>query len=275
VFGCPCGWRGLAIDTSRSRLGAAPTSCPRCLGTDITRTSEKHPRITRVCRDCGADFKSTSRKEPARCAKCRGQQASAQAWTTRRKKYDWTPQREAYLRTHYDGKVKRRAEAIARALGWPTWVIKKHAQQLGLAYPVDRKDYTAAEVALIEEWTGARSSRWIAKRLHRTETSVVLKQKRLGMSRRVRDGYTVGAVSECFGVDHHSVDRWIREGKLHATRRGTDRTGKQGDIYKITDADIKAFVRDHPTAFRLDKVDPVWFLDLVLGAPRHAIEAVA
>lgn len=266
VFTCACGWRGQAIATTVSRRGRAPAACPKCLATTLTRTAENHPRITRTCL-CGIDYLSTSRRDPPQCAKCRGKNASAKAWVTRQKKYNWTPERDALLRRRYDGKIKHRARELARILGWPSWVIKKRAAALGLAYSVDRRDYTMEEVAFVEEWTSARSSKWIARRLKRTETSVMLKQKRMGLSRRVRDGYTVGALSECFGVDHHSVDRWIREGQLRAKRRGTERAGKQGDIYKITDADVKAFVRHHPTAFRLDKVDQVWFLDLILGSP--------
>lgn len=268
VWSCGvCGWRGVTAALGRGR------KCGACGSAVVAKVSERHPRVTRRCADCPTVFLSTSLAPVARCAKCRGRVASQRAWSTRQKKYDWTPARETYLRAHYDGKIKRRAEAIAARLGWPVYVIKHHAQVLGLCYPVDRRAFTPAEVAFIEEWTGSRASKWIAHRLKRSETSVVLKQKRMHLSRRVRDGYTVAAVSEAFGVDHHSVDRWIREGALRAGRRGTARADKQGDIYKITEPDLKAFVRNHPTAFRLDKVDQVWFLDLILGAPATPVDS--
>ena len=37
------------------------------------------------------------------------------------------------------------------------------------------------------------------------------------------------------------------------------------DAWYFTDQDLLHFIRNHPLEFRLDKVDQLWFLDLVLG----------
>ena len=65
----------------------------------------------------------------------------------------------------------------------------------------------------------------------------------------------------CFGTDHNVIGRWIKSGKLKATRR---KTFKQHDPYDISDGAIMDFVREHPMEFRLDKVDQEWFMKLVL-----------
>lgn len=272
VYTCACGWRGLTLGGVRFRRGAAPTACPDCRSAALVVSIETHPRVTRICA-CGTAFLSTSRVEPPRCVKCRGRAASAAAWASRGgPRYRWTEDKDAYLRKHYDSRVRGRVSAIARVFGWPGWVVKKRAARLSLATPMQRRDWTPAEVAFVEDWTGSRTSHWIAKRLKRTESSIAAKQKHLNVSRRVRDGYTCDGLALCFGVDAHVIARWIRDGKLTARRRGTARQGKQGDIHKITDDDVRAFLRDHPTTCRLDKVEQGWFLDLVLGAPRPATE---
>ena len=266
VFICPCGWQGFAVGGHRSRPGVPPARCPSCGRADFRLESHQHGRITRTCVVCGQPFLGgrTAQACPTPCRVTQRHQQLTESWRAR-KKYMWTPARDQVLRDRYDGKVRGRAAVIARALGWPAWVVKRRAAQLGLTHPVDRRDYTAEEVTVLEEWTGHYSSDSIAKRLGRSLTSVVLKQKRMGLSRRVRDGYTLRDLELCFGTDHRVIERWVREGKLTIRKRGTGRAGKQGDTWSVSDTQLVAFVRDHPLAFRLDKVDQVWFMDLVTG----------
>ena len=42
--------------------------------------------------------------------------------------------------------------------------------------------------------------------------------------------------------------------------RGTDRAR---DAWAVTDADLVRFITEHPLAFRLDKVNQTWFMDLI------------
>jgi hypothetical protein len=57
-------------------------------------------------------------------------------------------------------------------------------------------------------------------------------------------------------------------------RRGTNRPR---DAWAVSDADLLRFIQDHPLTFRLDKVDQVWFLDLITngGLIRRALAADA
>jgi len=184
-------------------------------------------------------------------------------------KYLWTPERDQVLRERYDGKVKGRAAAIAASLGWPTWCIKKRAAALGLCYPVDQKDWTPKEERFLWEHAGRRLTRWMARQLGRSEASVVLKLRRMKISGRYREGYTLQELELCFGCDHHMIDRWIRAGWLRGRRRGTRRNvgphgGGPHDPWVFSDAGLLAFIQAHPTDFRLDKVDQLWFMDLLL-----------
>ncbi len=45
----------------------------------------------------------------------------------------------------------------------------------------------------------------------------------------------------------------------------------------MTDADLLRFIETHPLAFRLDKVDQVWFMDLITNGRliRRALAAAS
>lgn len=224
-------------------------------------------KTQRQCGDCGRPFLGGPYAKTGPC--CR--------WKHRgrtRKKYDWTPERDQALRERYDGRVKGTAARLAAAIGWPAWVIKKRAAALGLCYAVERKDWTPEETAFLWEHAGTRHAHWIAKQLKRSETSVVLKFKRMKISRRVQDGYTLRELTLCFGTDHHVIERWVREGKLVSRPLGRPaehddatvrRRGTRGprDAWAVTDVDLLRFITEHPLAFRLDKCDQTWFMDLI------------
>ena len=129
----------------------------------------------------------------------------------------------------------------------------------------ERRPWTAAEEEIIERLVGKASALTIAKRLKRTEASVVLKIKRMGLSRRVRNGYTMRDLEECAGESHKKIQRWIEHGWLRDRLQGTHRHNGNGrDIHRFREADILDFIRRHPEELNLGKVDSIWFLDLVL-----------
>lgn len=222
------------------------------------------------CEDCARPFIGGKTARWGLC--CRWRHRGPKA-----KKYFWTPERDETLRQRYDGKVKGRAAEIAAFWGWPSWQIKRRAAQLGLSYPADRREWTRPETDFLWQHAGERTARWIAKRLGRSETSVVLKFKRMKISRRVSEGYTLRDLCECFGIDHHGVERWVKHGWLNVRRRKTMRTEEQGvDPWMVSDEKILDFIMRHPLAFRLDKVDQVWFMDLVTngGLIKKAMDAM-
>lgn len=214
-----------------------------------------HPKVALHCQHegCGTPYVGLPGGRWGPC--CRWKHRGRKA-----KKYVWTPERDQALRERYDSRTRGAIAVLAHAIGWPPWVIKKRATTLGLTHSVDRKDWTEPETAFLWEHGGTRTSHWIAKRLGRSETSVVLKFKRMKISRRVREGYTLHELMLCFGTDHHVIERWVREGKLVAKRRETARVH---DPWVVYDGDLLTFIRDFPLTFRLDKVDQTWFMDLI------------
>ena len=197
------------------------------------------------------------------CLKCRAER--------RRRanlKYVCRSEYDEYLKAHYYGGLNRRFQVLNRMIretGLPRWYIKRRVARLGLTMHQDRRPWTAAEVGVIERLLGKVSALTIAKRLKRTESSVVLKIKRMGLSRRVRNGYTMRDLEECLGEDHHKIQRWIESGWLPDHRQGTRRHDGNGrDIHRFREKEILEFFRRHPEEICLGKVDAIWFLDLVL-----------
>jgi hypothetical protein len=183
-------------------------------------------------------------------------------------KYTWRTEYGAYLSRRYFGGLNRRFQVLTgmvRLTGLPRWYIKRQAARLGLTLHTDRRPWTASEMNLLEKLVGHVSSATIAKRLHRPESSVVNKLKRIGTSRRVRNGYTMRELELCLGEDHNKIAQWIKNGWLQDRLQGTRRhDGNGNDIHRIREKDILTFIRNHPQEINLAEMDQTWFLDLVL-----------
>jgi hypothetical protein len=169
------------------------------------------------------------------------------------------------VREHYRAGIKGVPKTIASQWGWPDWVVKKKAAELGLTaaarYAENHRAWTAAEEALLRKHLGSRTPLWIAKKLGRSTTAVVMKVKHLNLSYALREGYTERRLMECFGVDHHTITRWIDAGKLR--RRERPYSGRRALC--LTNVDVLEFIQNHPDAFELSRVDQTWFMDLILG----------
>jgi len=220
------------------------------------------------CVICGQSIEEGRRhaappSEAKYCSKCR-----AERRRRAKVKYICRPQFDDILKAQYYGGLNRRFQVLNRMIrmtGVPRWYIKRQAARLGLTMKMDRKPWTPAELNVLEKLVGRVSSATIAKRLRRPESSVVNKLKRLGNSRRVREGYTMRDLEQCLSEDHRKISIWIANGWLHDRLQGAGRHDGNGrDIHRIREKDILRFLKNHPQEINLGKVDQVWFLDLVL-----------
>lgn len=215
-------------------------------------------KIERTCSKCGLTFAGGPTAKY--CPVCRPIMRRPKP-----AKYKIDARVKSLLKERYDSKVRGRTAEIAAELGWPVWAVKRTAVKLGLTRPwsKDRRAWTADEEEFLRTWQGLRGPKWIGKRLGRGPTSVILKMKRLGLNRRIRDGYSINNLGELMGVDSHTVDRWVKRGFLSVTCQGTRR---QHDIRRVSRDVLLAFLKTYHEEYRLDKVDQAWFLDLVFGS---------
>jgi hypothetical protein len=82
---------------------------------------------------------------------------------------------------------------------------KRQAARLGFTMQMDRRPWTPAEMGRLDKLVSGVTTATIAKRLRRPESSVGNKLKRMGTSRRVRNGYTMRELELCLGEDHHKI----------------------------------------------------------------------
>jgi hypothetical protein len=262
VWTCGCGWRSTSENSARGVRGHAPVACRRCGSTTLKVTSEKHPKITNVCKDCREDFIGWIGGKY--CKRCMPKHRGAKIWDGKRK-YDWTPERDQILKDHY----KNNPTDIATRFfpGWPKFAIAHRAQQLGLCR-VKEKPWTKAEDQFIREHAGVHTPHWMRQQLRtRTVTAIVVRLRRLQISRRIQaDGLTLR--QQAIGVDHRQIAAWWKSGRL----KGTYRTNShEHERYEFQESDIAQFVLDNPSSFRLDRVDQAWFMTLMRDAVRGQV----
>lgn len=222
----------------------------------------------RRCDDCG---QPTGLKFARYC--------DAHRWRHRGKRgiHKLTPERAAYMREHYRPSERGTSLNCATVLGVPKWRVCRWAAELGLTGQTNKgPDWTAADEAFLEQHIGTRHPNWIAKKLGRSVTAVIVKSKRLSISRRgARTWYTASQVAEGFGVDPSTAMRWIERGWLPAKHEGQDYPNGKAAAWRVEHAAVRRFVQQHPNAYTLAKVNQAWFLDVVFDGAIGSQERVA
>lgn len=187
----------------------------------------------------------------------------------------WAPseQIDALIRRTYQGEPRKGIVAdCARIVGRPRWWVSKRAADLGLVAPRFKEPaWSEVEVEILMARPHLHP-RTLARRLakagySRTQTAIVVKLKRLGVTRADdSDHMTATGLAKLMGVDVKVVTRWIASGWLKARRRGTERTEAQGgDQWWVHRRDVRHFVVDNAAAVDLRKVDKFWFIDVLAG----------
>jgi hypothetical protein len=183
----------------------------------------------------------------------------------------WTDEERQIVRRDYKGN-NASAEAIARYLSALTgdritiWAVRGQVQKLGIA-KIMRKNWDPEEDERLAELISTYPPAKVAKMMHRGINSVVLRAKRLGCSRRARNGwFTKKDVCGICGVDHHIVQRWIDQGLLKASWHNDRRPQKDGSAYwHIEEKDFKRFVCRYPGELQGRNVDLIVLVDILVG----------
>jgi hypothetical protein len=183
---------------------------------------------------------------------------------TKRKVHHWTSEEEMIVRRDYKGTDKS-AELIAAKLGVSFHAVKNKAQQLGINPVLGR--WTRHEEEMLEDMAGKYSPNVIAQKMRRSPNAIVVRMKRLHLS-RARDGwYTKKDACVILGVDDHWIQRRIDDGKLKATYHIPGCKPKQrcGYMWHITKDDLKDFIRRYPEELTGRNLDVVQFVEVLAG----------
>ncbi|MFV0623773.1 hypothetical protein ACBY01_07160 [Sphingomonas sp. ac-8] len=171
---------------------------------------------------------------------------------------------EAIRRWHAAGARRDGLVELVRATMRPRRWVTNRAKRLGLTPPRFRSPaWTTAEDDILRSFAGKMPSTAVAalKRAgyRRTETAVVVRSKRLHISRVPEDSFSATELAQLFGVDGKAVTSWIEKGWLKATRA----SDAAGSPYRIKPAAIRTFIMDNVSLLKLGRVDPHWFVDLL------------
>jgi len=192
----------------------------------------------------------------------------------------WTEEEREIVRRDYK-QTTASTQEIGRYLSMLTgetiteYAVKGQIAAMGIAKVSDRKPWTAQQDRLLRDLAfGPYCPRRIAKMMNRTLNSVVVRMKRLGLYRRIRNGwYTKKEVCELFGVDHKWVQRRIDSGALKAAPYDPDSPGgpprqKGGTCWCILEEDLIDFIRRFPHELNARNVDLVHIVHLLAGLER-------
>lgn len=187
------------------------------------------------------------------------------------KKWPISPEMHEIIdRVYHTDTGNGQVAALARRFGYPRWTITRYAIQQGWTARQKGEPHWSEKELKLLKGSARHSPEVISRKLKeqgfsRSVTAIVMKRKRMRFLQNL-NGHSAISVAMCLGVDSHFVLRAIRRGKLYATKRGTNRTERQGgDAWWIKDKDIRDYVVNHLPQIDIRKVDKYWFVDLLVG----------
>lgn len=187
-------------------------------------------------------------------------------------RHKWTEDERDIVRREYDG-TNQTARLIAAKIAYSAGervtfnAVKGQVQKLGLAIDKSRR-WTPEEIEILQEMITKYAPITIARRLHRSENSVIVKSKRLGCSRRARDDwFTKKEVCEILGVDHRKIQGYIDRGELKASWHTSRKPQKNGmALWQIETTDLRDFIEKNAGDFLGRNVDLTVIVWLLTGA---------
>jgi hypothetical protein len=173
---------------------------------------------------------------------------------------DWTQDEIEYVKVKYkrtDKSKKEIAQALNRTFGSVDHIIRLLGMQKYKCQKWSKKD----DDFLIEN-VGDMTPNKIARLLHRTINSVVLRLKYLKLHRRNKiDWYSTGDVAEMFGCTSSLIRTYIESGKLKAQKRYDN---AKNIMWEIRRNNLREFVISYPFELNGKNCDIVQIIDLVL-----------
>lgn len=181
-------------------------------------------------------------------------------------KHRWTEEERNIVRRDYRHSHASRCEIAAR-LGVTEYAVAGQIAAMGIAKRTDRRPWTPEEDERLANLITRYCPRRVARLMHRSLNSVVVRSQRIGCRRSVRDGwFTKREVCEILGVDHKWVQRRIDSEALKATYHHGVRPQAAGPCcWHIAEKDLRQFIRKYPHELTSRNVDLVIMVDILCG----------
>ena len=189
-----------------------------------------------------------------------------------RKNHKWNDEERAILRRDYKhttASAQQLAEYLSRQTGGKIteFAVKGQVSIMGIAKSDDRHPWTPKEEAKLMELIPSYCPRAVARMMHRSINSIVVKSKRLNISRRARNGwFTKRELIEILGHDHKWIQSRIDSGAIKATYHYENRPTQLGSsAWHITEKDLKKFIKTYPEELVGCNLDIITLIDILSG----------
>jgi hypothetical protein len=174
----------------------------------------------------------------------------------RGKRFPWTKDLLDLLREACEtAGVPAAVDRMQSRTGWPRDVILRKARQI-LDIEATRRHqsaWAASEKRYLIENANHKSTRAMARELHRSVASVTCKMKRLGLSTAREEGFTISKLAAEWHVRRAVIRQWIT---LNWLKRGKDG--------RIPERAVRSFCRKHRDELSWNKLEVhtrVWVLE--------------
>lgn len=161
-------------------------------------------------------------------------------------------------------------KALATKLQVPRDLLSRRLRFLGLTMPrIKELPWAPAEDELLKRVPRHSPDKaaeiFAAHGFKRTGTAIMVRCKRVGLSRRYSETLSANAASKILGVDGKTFTLWIGKGWIKAGRRGTRRVSQQGgDSHTIERSALRQFILDNLERIDIRKVDKFSFVELLV-----------
>ena len=181
-------------------------------------------------------------------------------------KHRWTDEEKQIVRRDY-AHTRQSAIEIGRRLGVSEYAVKGQVSMMGLGNHDNRHPWSPKEDKKLRRLLRRWGPRTVAKKMHRSLNSVVLRSKRLNISRRKRDGwFTKRDVCEILGVDHKWVQARIDSGAIKAYYHYGTKPSKHGmSAWHIEEANLRDFIQRYPQELIARNLDIIMVVDILAG----------
>jgi len=184
----------------------------------------------------------------------------------------WTDEERAVIRRDYKHSresARQIAEYLTRVTGdrITQFAVRGQVTIMGIAKSDDRHPWSPQEDEKLMELIPSFSPRAVAKKMHRSINSIVVRSKRLCISRRVRNGwFTKSETMAILGHDHKWIQRRIDSGALVATYHyGHRPTQRGGSAWHIAERDLRKFIKTYPEELVGCNIDIITIVEIISG----------